>query len=72
MKITRGIRFLPMGSTYDKMNSPVGDLTIITSSQGLHAIFWDTDRQNPQCEKIINNLNQSQTKKQLYDQKTTD
>lgn len=65
MKLTRGIRFLPMGSTYDKMNSPVGDLTIITSSQGLHAILWDIDRQNPQCEKIINGLDQSPDEKTI-------
>ena len=72
MKATRGIRSLPQGATYAEMDSPVGKLTIITSSEGLHAIFWDIDRKDPQCAEIINKLKKSddekvivQTKKQL-------
>lgn len=72
MKATRGIRCLPKDATYDEMESPVGKLTLITSSQGLHAVFWDIDRQNLQSEKIISGLTRStdektivQTKQQL-------
>lgn len=72
MKETRGIRSLPKSAVYDEINSPVGKLTIITSEEGLHAILWDVDRKNQQCEKIISDLNKSknekimaQTKKQL-------
>lgn len=46
MKETRGIRCLPKGAAYDEMSSPVGTLTIITSSEGLHAILWDIDRKS--------------------------
>ncbi len=56
MKKIRGLQFLPPDSTYDRMASPVGDLTIITSLQGLHAILWDKDFKNPQYEKMINCL----------------
>ena len=59
MKKLRGIKFLPKEATYDEMNSPVGKLTIITTSKGLHAVLWDSDRKNPKCEKIINSLHQS-------------
>jgi len=74
MKKLRGIKFLPADATYDEMNSPVGTLTIITSARGLHTVLWDSDRKNPSCEKIINNLRQSNdeetialTKKQLIE-----
>jgi methylated-DNA-[protein]-cysteine S-methyltransferase len=57
---------------YDVMNSPVGELTIITSATGLHAVLWDSDCNNPDYEKHINKLCQSpaeptilQTTKQL-------
>jgi len=43
MKIIKGSRSLPNGTTYDEMDSPVGILTIVTSAKGLHAILWDID-----------------------------
>lgn len=33
-------------NSYDEMKSPVGVLTIVTSSKGLHAILWDNDQKN--------------------------
>ncbi|MCP4474427.1 MAG: hypothetical protein GY821_07635 [Gammaproteobacteria bacterium] len=72
MKPNRGIKFLPNNASYDKMDSPVGELTIITSAEGLHAILWDVDCEAPACEKTIHELHHSaqektivQTKKQL-------
>ena len=72
MKKLRGIEFLPKEATYDEMNSPVGRLTIVTTSKGLHAVLWENDRKNSNCERIINNLHQFeseptivQTKRQL-------
>lgn len=69
-----GIRSLPKDATYDEINSLVGRLTIITSSEGLHAVLWDIDRENVQCEEIIKGLIKSenektivQTKKQLIE-----
>jgi methylated-DNA-[protein]-cysteine S-methyltransferase len=72
VKETRGIKSLPKDATYDELNSPVGMLTIVTSSEGLHAILWDNDRIKPLCDKIIQSLIKSshekimvETKKQL-------
>ena len=56
MKKNRGMQFLPPDSTYDRMASPVGDLMVITSPQGLHAILWDKDFKNSQYEEMINHL----------------
>lgn len=72
MKATRGICTLPNDAVYDEMQSPIGKLTIITSIQGLHAILWNIDRNDQNCENIISKLKKSQnettllqTKKQL-------
>ena len=72
MKKTRGIQSLPKDAVYDEINSLVGKLTLITSTEGLHAILWDNDRKNIACEKFISSLRKSnnektivQTKKQL-------
>lgn len=58
MKKMRGIS-LPADASYDQMNSPVGKLTIITSSQGLHAILWD----NLSCETTISSLKKCENEK---------
>ena len=72
MKNLKNLQSLPKAATYDVMNSPVGDLTIITSAEGLHAILWDTDHDNSKYQEIISHLVQSKdekiilkTKKQL-------
>ena len=72
MKKMRTTRFLPKDALYDEMDSPVGTLTIIASAEGLHAIFWSTDRENLAYKKMISNLIKSshnkiirQTKQQL-------
>jgi methylated-DNA-[protein]-cysteine S-methyltransferase len=56
MKKIRGIQFLPSDATYDQVTSPVGDLIMVTSTQGLHAILWNGDFKMTQYEKIINHL----------------
>ena len=59
MKKLRGVKFLFEDATYDEMTSPVGRLTLITTSKGLHAVLWDNDHENPHYEKMINGLRQS-------------
>jgi methylated-DNA-[protein]-cysteine S-methyltransferase len=66
------IRGLPQDATYDQMDSPVGDLTLITSPEGLHAILWDMDRKSQEYKEILRDLIKSpnektilKTKKQL-------
>lgn len=46
MNEVRGIRALPRDVVFDKMQSPLGLLTIITSKAGLHAILWENDQLN--------------------------
>jgi len=66
MKKTKIINPFPGDSVYDEVSSPIGKLTLIASSAGLHAIQWDSDREKPadlclsKNQKII-----EQTKKQL-------
>ncbi len=56
MKKIRGMKFLPSDATYDKMASPVGDLIIVTSPQGLHTILWNGDFKMTAYEKILSHL----------------
>jgi methylated-DNA-[protein]-cysteine S-methyltransferase len=72
MKKIRGINALPSSAVYDEINSPVGKLIIVASSEGLHAILWDVDRDDTRYEKIISALSRARndkiimnTKKQL-------
>ena len=74
MKKIKEFELLPNDATYDEINSPVGMLTLITSSKGLHAVLWDNYRENHSIEKVINRLKQSKnnpinvkTKQQLQE-----
>ena len=52
--------------TYDVMHSPIGELTIITSPAGLHAILWDDHHKKfTQLTKTKHEHTIVQTKKQL-------
>jgi methylated-DNA-[protein]-cysteine S-methyltransferase len=53
-----GLKHLPKDAKYDTMDSPVEKLTIITSSQGLHAILWNN-------EEITEALTHSSTEKTI-------
>ena len=63
MRNSRYIRNLPDNSVYDEMDSPVGKLTIIASSKGLHCILWDLDRNDMDCENRINSLPKARNEK---------
>lgn len=72
MKLISSLKSITTAATYDEMDSPVGKLTIITSSKGLHGILWDSDRKKPGYKDILSHLIQSsdekiilKTKKQL-------
>ena len=43
MQRIKTFQTLPSDCYYDTMDSPVGLLTLIGSSQGLHAALWDSD-----------------------------
>lgn len=55
------MRFLPKGCVFSETNSPVGRLSIIASNQGLHAILWDKDRDEIECERIVQSLKRSES-----------
>jgi len=55
MRSLKLIDSLPQDAVYFQMDSPVERLTLMGSSQGLHAVLWDCDFQNP---KYINLLAQ--------------
>ncbi|EKD70475.1 MAG: hypothetical protein ACD_46C00523G0001, partial [uncultured bacterium] len=65
MKKLRGVKFLFEDATYDEMTSPVGRLTLITTSKGLHAVLWGNAHENPHYEKMINSLRQSKNEETL-------
>jgi methylated-DNA-[protein]-cysteine S-methyltransferase len=59
---------------YAEMNSPVGELTLFVSIQGLHAVLWNNDRHDVACQKVMQNLQKTprhpvilQTKQQLME-----
>lgn len=45
--------FLPPHAIYDEMESPIGILTIVVSAQELHAILWETERNNPNYKQML-------------------
>lgn len=53
MTKSNSISVLPIGTTFDQMDSPAGILTLITSVQGLHAILWDCDIAQAKCENTL-------------------
>ncbi len=60
------MKIIPENATYDKIDSPVGLLTLITSPKGLHAVLWDNYLYN--TDHLILSRNEKtivQTKKQL-------
>ncbi len=56
MRSIKNFRNLIRATTFDKMDSPIGVLTIITSIQGLHAILWDIDFVDPECGTILKKM----------------
>jgi methylated-DNA-[protein]-cysteine S-methyltransferase len=74
MKKLKTLNFLPENAMCDTIPSPVGILSIITSSDKLHAVLWDVDNNNPTYGKVIRLLPSSnngkiiiETKKQLLE-----
>ncbi len=65
----RGIQALPKDATYGVMDSPVSKLTIITSPQGLHAIFWDTDCDHKHYAPMMSALRQDERESTIVNTK---
>jgi methylated-DNA-[protein]-cysteine S-methyltransferase len=56
MKNLHGLNNLPVDASYLEMNSPVGELAIVTSAKGLHAVLWDNLKEESDYKKIIDTL----------------
>ncbi len=63
MKKLKHLKSLPPDAVYDVFNSPLGALTIIASTQNLHCILWETDREHAACEQILLHLKQKSQNK---------
>ena len=57
---------------YDAMSSPVGSLTILASTKGIHRILWENETNTQICDVILKNFERNvcheiitQTKQQL-------
>lgn len=51
---------LPENLCYADIPSPVGELTLLVSDQGLHMILWDNERQTPETEKALARFRKNQ------------
>lgn len=56
---SRSSCFIPIDANYATMDSPVGELTVIASLKGLHAILWDNYCQDSKYASIMNQLRRS-------------
>ena len=72
MSSVRVLQHLPENAVYDKIPSPVGDLWLVASDEGLHIITWGKDFKDPKSKKALSKIKKaprhkiiSQTKKQL-------
>ncbi|MBN23031.1 MAG: glycosyltransferase [Bdellovibrionaceae bacterium] len=72
LRIISLLKSLPENCVFDQFPSPLGNLTLIASNDGLHALLWDYDwlhkKFNHIRNEILQNPNQkyiSETKKQL-------
>ena len=65
MKKLRALDNLTKDITYSIMDSPVGELTIITSPEGLHAILWEDYGNNTYYKQILANFTQNDQEKYI-------
>ncbi|MCE3268019.1 MAG: ogt [Burkholderiales bacterium] len=70
MRNMRSINLLPEDAVYDEMESPVGKLTLIASSEGLHAVLWDCDLTCEYYQKIINSITKTSAEKTIINTKS--
>lgn len=59
MRTVKRMRELPENAVYDEIASPVGQLILIASSAGLHAILWDSDCHTHEGKRLLQPLHPS-------------
>lgn len=70
MKKIRDFKFLPKNAKYAEMISPVGELIIITSPKGLHAILWEHERSDEKIVDLIKTLEHSNIEPTIVETKS--
>ena len=63
MKQLKNITILPPEAFYAEWESPIGTLTIMSSTQGLHAVLWESDCDNEEYKVILSKLHLSKKEK---------
>lgn len=59
MKTIMKLKKLPKDICYDEISSPVGRLTLLASSQGLHCILWEDQSNTELCRNFLKQLNRN-------------
>lgn len=49
----RKLNLLPNNTAYDVITTPVGELVIFASANGLHSILWDIEYGSADCKKML-------------------
>ena len=52
---------IPQNAVYTKIESPVGNLWLIASEKGLHALVWDKDLKQTKYKKLFKELTESKS-----------
>ncbi len=56
LKRLKLLQQLPDDVSYGQMDSPVGDLTVLVSAQGVHAVLWQAEAEHPLCVATLNRI----------------
>lgn len=68
-KMLTMMRRLPSDCVYGKILSPVGELTLVASEKGLHAILWENEGYDKEMVEILNQLSQKPQQKHIQSAK---
>lgn len=52
-RIKKFLMLLPSDTAYDTMDSPVGQLLLLASRQGLHGILWEHEANTEVCRNML-------------------
>lgn len=52
------LQTIPQGAAYHSVPSPVGELTILATDEGIYNILWQRERQTDECERLLMRFSQ--------------
>ena len=65
-RVNKYLKFLPEDAVYSTLKSPVGQLTIFVSDQGVHSILWEHECSSDESKLLITNHKQSDSHPILF------